>query len=160
MFRSSLVRIVSILRPLPGAIRGVRAVSSSFWRASSLKISAESQVQIYAFAQAGSADLCELDFRGEVFSGETQDGEHVDLALFELLPAELHRIGAARNRIAQRAFAFAQIVIAGESVLHVFEGTQCGADIACGGGFLLGGTEILRSLEFTAKENWLRDPTG
>ena len=95
MFRSSLVRIVSILRPLPGAIRGVRAVSSSFWRASSLKIPAESQVQIYAFAQAGSADLCELDFRGKVFPSQAQHSKHIDLPLFQLLPAEFNRVGAA-----------------------------------------------------------------
>ena len=80
--------------------------SNLFWRASSLEITAESQVQIHAFAQAGCADLCELDFRGEVFPSETQDGEHVDLALLELLSAELDRIGAARNCVAKRAFAF------------------------------------------------------
>ena len=83
-----------------------REVSSLFWRASSLEITAESQVQVHAFAEAGGANLCELDFRGEVFPSETQDGEHVDLALFELLPAELDRIGAARNCVAKRAFAF------------------------------------------------------
>src|SRR6266481_3606829 len=135
-------------------------MSSSFWRASSLEITAEGQVQIYAFAEARSADLRQLNFCGEVFPGKAQDCEHVDLALFELLPAKLHRIGTARNRIAQRAFAFAQIVIAGESVLHVFEGTQRRAHVTRGSGFLFGGTEILRSLEFTAKENWLCDPTG
>src|SRR4029453_19245669 len=66
--------------------------SNLFWRASPREITAERQVQIHAFAQAGCANLCELDFRGEVFPGETQNGKHVDLALFELLPAELHRI--------------------------------------------------------------------
>src|SRR5678816_3588154 len=54
--------------------------SNLFWRASSLEITAEGQVQIHALAQAGCANLGELDFRGEVFPGETQDGEHVDLA--------------------------------------------------------------------------------
>ena len=125
-----------------------------------LEITAEGQIQIHALAEAGGADLSELDFRGKVFPSETQDGEHIDLALFELLPAELHRIGTARNRVAQRAFAFAQIVIAGESVFHVFERAQRGAHVACGGGFLLGGAEILRSLEFTAEENRLCDPSG
>ena len=80
--------------------------SNLFWRASSLEITAQGQVQIHALAEAGGADLGELDFRGEVFPSETQDREHVGLALFELLPAELHRIGTARNRVAQRAFAF------------------------------------------------------
>src|SRR6476646_4340132 len=134
--------------------------SNLFWRASSIEITAEGQVQIHAFAQAGCANLRELDFRGEVFAGETQDGEHVDLALFELLPAELHRIGAARNRVAQRAFAFAQIVIGGESVFDLFERAQRGSHIACGGGLLLGGAEILRSFKFAAKENRLCDPSG
>src|SRR6476660_9361670 len=134
--------------------------SNLFWRASSLEITAESQVQIHAFAEAGGTNLCELNFRGEVFSSETQDGEHVDLALFELQPSELHRIGAARNCVAQRAFAFAQIIIAGESIFDVLERVQRGAHVTCGGGFLLGGAEILRRLEFTPKENRLRDPTG
>src|SRR4029077_14274624 len=84
-----------------------RNVSISFpRRTSSLEITAEGQVQIHAFAQAGGADLSELDFRGKVFPDETQDGEHIDLALVELLPAELHRIGTARNCVAKRAFAF------------------------------------------------------
>src|SRR5438128_7649493 len=160
MFRSSLVRIVSILRLVPGAIRGAQEVSSSFWRASSLEITAESQVQIYAFAEAGSADLRQLNFCGEIFTGKTQDGEHVDLALFKLLPAKFHGVGTARNRVAQRAFAFMQIVVVSESVFHIFERAQCGADIACGGGFLLGGAEILRSLEFTPEENWLSYSSG
>ncbi len=104
--------------------------------------------------------MCKLDFCGEVFTGETQDSEHVDLALFELLPAEFDGVGAARNRVAQRAFAFAQIVIAGESVLHVFERAQRRPYVACGRSFLLSGTEILSCLEFTAKENWLGDSAG
>src|SRR4029077_7537132 len=37
---------------------------------------------------------------------------------------------------------------------------QRGAHVACGGGFLLGRAEILRSFKFTAKENRLRDSTG
>ena len=99
-----------------------------------------------------------MNFRGKIFSGETQGGEHIDLTLFQLLPAELHRLATARDRVAQRAFAFVQIVIAGESVFHVFERTQRDAHVACGGCFLLGGAEILRSLEFTAEEDRLRDP--
>src|SRR6476620_3322254 len=108
--------------------------SNLFWRASSIEITAERQVQVHAFAEAGCANLCELDFRGEVFPGETQDGEHVDLALFELLPAELDRIGAARNRVAQRAFAFTQIVIAGKSIFHFLERAQRVAHVTCSGG--------------------------
>src|SRR6476619_5468307 len=84
-----------------------RKVSSSFSQhVGALEITAEGQVQIHAFAEAGGADLSELDFRGKVFPDETQDGEHIDLALVELLPAELHRIGTARNCVAKRAFAF------------------------------------------------------
>ncbi len=90
-------------------------VSSSFWRASSLEIATEGQVQIYTFAETGGADLCELDFRGEVFPSETQDGEHVDLALFKLQPCEFHGVGTARNRVGQCVFAFTQIVIAGHT---------------------------------------------
>src|SRR5437762_11533669 len=65
-----------------------RELASSFWGASALEVAAEGQVQVHAFAQAGSADLRQLDFCGKILSGETQDGEHVDLALFELLPAK------------------------------------------------------------------------
>ena len=126
----------------------------------SLEITAESQVQIHALAEAGSADLSELDFRGEIFPGETQDGEHVDLALLELLSAELHRFGTARNSRAKRAFAFAKIVIGGECIFHFLERAQRVAHVTRGGGFLLGGAKILRSLEFTAKENRLRDSTS
>src|SRR5207249_7452926 len=126
----------------------------------SLEITAEGQVQIHAFAEAGSADLGELDFCGEVFPGKAQDCKNVDLTLFELLPAKLHRIGTARNRIAQRTFAFTEIIIAGKSVFYVFKRAQSRTHIACCSGFLLGGTEILRSLKFTAKENRLRDSSG
>src|SRR6266487_255590 len=41
------------------------------------EIAAEREVQVHAFAQSGGSDLCELDFCGEVFPSETQDGEHV-----------------------------------------------------------------------------------
>ena len=71
-----------------------------------LEITAEGQIQIHALAEAGGADLSQLDFCREVFPSETQDGEHIDLALVELLPAELHRIGTTRNCVAKRAFAF------------------------------------------------------
>src|SRR4030095_6450021 len=120
----------------------------------------ERQVQVHTFAEAGGTDLSELDFRSEVLPGKAQDGEHVDLALFELLPAEFHGVSTARNRVGQGALAFAQIRIAGESIFYIFECAQRGTHIACGSGFLLGGTEILRSLKFTTKENWLSDPTG
>src|SRR5438046_7184436 len=122
------------------------------------EIAAKRQVQVHAFAQAGGADLGQLDFCGEIFPGKPQDREHVDLALFELLPAEFHGVGTARNRVGQRAFAFAQVVIACESVFYVFERSQRGAHVACRGGFLLGGAKILRSLKFTAEENRLSDP--
>ena len=62
--------------------------------------------------------------------------------------------------VAKRAFAFAQIVITGECIFHFLERAQRVAHVSRGGGFLLGGAKILRSLEFTAKENRLRDPTG
>jgi hypothetical protein len=81
--------------PTVGAIRGAQEVSSSFWRASSLEITAKGEVQVHAFPKMRGADLCELDFRSEVFPRKTQDSEHVDLALFELLPAEFNRVGAA-----------------------------------------------------------------
>src|SRR5438046_1600046 len=122
------------------------------------EIAAKRQVQVHAFAQAGGADLGQLDFCGEIFPGKPQDREHVDLALFELLPAEFHGVGTARNRVSQRAFAFAQVVIACESVFHVFERSHRGAHVACRGGFLVGGAKILRSLKFTAEENRLSDP--
>src|SRR5260370_11962657 len=86
---------IANVRPLPGATRGLREVSSSFWRASSREITAKGEIQVHAFPKTRGADLCELDFRGEVFPGKAQDGEHVDLALFELLPAEFNRVGAA-----------------------------------------------------------------
>src|SRR3954451_2982953 len=135
-------------------------LSSFSWRAGSLEITAKGQVQIRAFAEAGSADLSQLDVCGEAFTRQTQDGEHIDLALSELLPSKLHRLGAARNRVGQRAFAFAHIVIAGESVFHIFECAQRSAHVASGGGFLFGGAKILRSFKFTTEENWLRDPGG
>src|SRR3954452_5046836 len=124
------------------------------------EVTAKSEIQIYTFAETGSADLSELDFRDEIFSGETQDGEHVDLALLELLSAERHRFSTAGNYGAKRSFAFAQIVITGECIFHFLERAQRVAHVSRGGGFLLGGTKILRSLEFTAKENRLRDPTS
>src|SRR6478735_1669205 len=59
-----------------------RKVSSSFFRrASSLEITAEGQVQIHPFAKSRGLDLGELNFCGKVFPRETQDGEHIDLAL-------------------------------------------------------------------------------
>src|SRR5438874_1680488 len=122
------------------------------------EIAAEYEVQVHPLAQSGGADLGQLDFCGEIFPGKPQDREHVDLALFELLPAEFHGVGTARNRVGQRAFAFAQVVIACESVFHVFERSQRGTHVACRGGFLLGGAKILRSLKFTAEENRLRNP--
>src|SRR5438876_3682629 len=120
-------------------------------------MTAGGQVQIHTFAETGSSYLCELDFRGKVFVGETQDGKHVGLALFELLPAEFHRVSAARNGVAQCAFAFTQIVIVSESVFHVFERAQRRPDIARGGGFLLGSAKVLCSLEFSTEENRLSD---
>src|SRR5438067_11795114 len=135
-------------------------MSNSFWRAGSLEITAESQVQVYAFPEAGSADLSQLDFGSEVFAGETQHSKHIDLPLFELLPAEFNRGSAAGNYGAKRSFAFAQIVITGECIFHFLERAQRVAHVSRGRGFLLGGAKILRSLEFTAKENRLRDPTG
>jgi hypothetical protein len=39
-----------------------------------LKVSAEGEMQVHAFAQAGGSDFCEFDFRAEVFAGEAQDG--------------------------------------------------------------------------------------
>src|SRR5436309_13615559 len=122
------------------------------------EIAAEYEVQVHPLAQSGGADLGQLDFWGEIFPGKPQGREHVDLALFELLPAEFHGVGTARNRVGQRAFAFAQVIIACESVFHVFERSQRGAYVACRGGFLLCGAKILRSLKFTAEENRLRDP--
>src|SRR6266576_7278922 len=123
---------------------------ASFWQAGSLEITAKGQVQVHSFAKTRGADLRVLDFRGEVFTGETQDGEHVGLALFELLPAEFHRVSAARNGVAQCAFAFTQIVLVSESVFHIFDRAPRRPDVARGGGFLLGGAEVLRSLKFTA----------
>src|SRR3954470_10514890 len=128
--------------------------------ARSFEITAEGEIQIHTFTEAGSADLSELDFRYEIFSGETQDGEHVDLALLELLSAERHRFSTAGNYSAKRAFAFAQIVITRECIFHFLKRAQRVAYVNRGRGFLLGGTQILRSLEFTAKENRLRDPAG
>src|SRR3954463_9962784 len=128
--------------------------------ARSFEVTAEGEIQIYTFTEAGSADLSELDFRYEIFSGETEDGEHVDLALLGLLSAERHRFSTAGNYGAKRAFAFAQIVITRECIFHFLKRAQRVAYVNRGRGFLLGGTQILRSLEFTAKENRLRDPAG
>src|SRR6266566_5813739 len=133
---------------------------ASFWQAGSLEVTAESQVQVHPFAKTRGTDLRVLDFRGEVFTGETQDGEHVGLALFELLPAEFHRVSAARNGVAQCAFAFTQIIIVSESVFHIFERAQRRPDVARGGGFLLGSAKILCSFEFAAEENRLSDSGG
>ena len=49
------------------------------------EITAEGKVQVGALAQAGGTDFGEFDLRGQVFSGEPQDGEHVRLALVEPL---------------------------------------------------------------------------
>src|SRR3954463_7803476 len=138
------------------------AISRSLFRqhARPFEITAKSEIQIYTFAEAGSADLSELDFRYEIFSGETQDGEHVDLALLELLSAERHRLSTAGNYRAKGTFAFAQIVITRECIFHFLKRAQGVADVNRGRGFLLGGAKILRSLEFTAKENRLRDSTS
>jgi len=78
-----------------------------------------------------------LDFCGQVFTGETQDSEHVDLALFELLSTEFHGVGTARNRVGQRAFAFAQVVVIGQCIFDILERAQGDADILRCGGFLL-----------------------
>src|SRR5215211_969570 len=135
--------------------------SQSFCRrAGSLEVTAEGQVQVHSFVKTRGTDLRILDFRGEIFPGKTQDGEHVDLALFELLPAERHRFSTTGNYGAKRSFAFAQIVITGECIFHFLERAQRVAHVSRGRSFLLGGAKILRSLEFTAKENRLRDPTG
>ena len=80
--------------------------------------------------------------------------------LLELLAAELHRRAAVRDHVAERAFAFAQVVIAGQRVLHVLEGAERDADVARGGGFLLGGADVLRGLEFATEKDRLRDPAG
>ena len=74
------------------------------------------------------------------------------LPLFELLAAQLHADGGIRDDLGQRAFAFAQVVIVSERVLHVLEGAQRGAGVAGGGGFLLGGADVLHGLEFTTEE--------
>ena len=75
-------------------------------------------------------------------------------------PPSFTLVAVFETDVAQRAFAFAQVVIASERVFHVLEGAQRGADVAGGGGFLLGGADVLRGLEFTAEENRLRDPSG
>src|SRR3954466_7445003 len=128
--------------------------------ARSFEITAEGEIQIYTFTEAGSADLSELDFRYEIFSRETQNGKHVDLALLELLSAERHRLSTAGNYGAKRAFAFAQIVITRECIFHFLKRAQRVADVSRSRGFLFGGAKILRSLEFSAEKNRLRDPTG
>ena len=135
-------------------------MSSSFRCACSFEITTKSQIQVYAFAQTGGADLRVLNFRGEVFTGETQDCEHVTLALFQLLPAEFHGISAARDRGSQCTLAFTKIVIVSEGVFHIFECAQCVAYVTRSGGFLLRGAKILCGLEFTAEENWLSNPGG
>ena len=76
-----------------------------------------------AFAEARGANLRELNLCREIFAGQAEDGEHVDLALFQLLPAEFYRVRAAGNCITQRAFAFAKIVIISESVFYIFKCT-------------------------------------
>src|ERR1700756_5761449 len=106
--------------PLPPSIVK-QEMSNSFWCARPREITAEGEVEVYAFTKSGSPHLCVLNFRSEVFSSETQDSEHVDLTLFQLLSAEFYRIGAARNRVAQRAFAFTKVVIVSEGVFHIFK---------------------------------------
>ena len=64
-------------------------------------------MQVHAFAQAGGADLCQLNLRGEVFAGKAEDGERVDLPLLELFAAQLYADGGIRDDLGQRAFAFA-----------------------------------------------------
>jgi hypothetical protein len=49
--------------------------------ASSREITAESEIEVYVFAQTRGANLCELKLGGEIFSGEPQNGKHIDLAL-------------------------------------------------------------------------------
>src|SRR4029077_8093194 len=82
------------------------------------------------------------------------------MALVELLAAKLYAVGAARDHLSQRAFAFAQVVIADEGIFYVLERTQRGAHIARGRGLLLGGADALRGLEFTAEKDRLSDSGG
>src|ERR1700747_3051816 len=145
--------------PLPPSIVK-QEMSNSFWCARPREITAEGQVEVYAFTKSGRPHLCVLNFRSEVFSSETEDGEHVDLALFQLLPAEFYRVGAAGNGVTQCAFAFTQVVIASEAVFDIFERAQSEAYVTCGGSFLLGGAKVLRSLEFTTEKNRLGDGGG
>src|SRR5437764_10827968 len=77
-----------------------------------------------------------------------------------MLASDRHRFSDTGNYGRKRSFAFAQIVITCECITHVMERAQRVALVRRGRGFLLGGAKILRSLEFTAKENRLRDPTG
>src|SRR3954468_7386054 len=105
--------------------------------ARSFEVTAEGEIQIYTFTEAGSADLSELDFRYEIFSGKTEDGEHVDLALLEMLSAERHRFSTAGNYGAKRAFAFAQIVITRECIFHFLKCAQRVGYVNRGSGFLL-----------------------
>src|SRR5438552_3622625 len=82
------------------------------------------------------------------------------MALVELLTAELHAVGAGRDHFPQCAFAFAQVVIAGESVFHVFKSAQRCAGIDRGGRFLLGSADILNGLELTAEKDRLCSAGG
>src|ERR1700757_5397819 len=109
--------------PLPPSIVK-QEMSNSFWCARPREITAEGEVEVYAFTKSGSPHLCVLNFRSEVFSSETQDSEHVDLALFQLLLADFYRVGAAGNCVSQCAFAFTQIVVVGQRVFHVFKCAQ------------------------------------
>lgn len=70
------------------------------------------------------------------------------------------RGGTVLEQVAQRAFAFAQVVVVSESVFHVFKGAQRGSGVARGRSFLLGGADVLRGLEFSAEEDRLGDPGG
>src|SRR5262249_41074483 len=135
-------------------------MSSSFLCACSFVISAEIDIQFDSSTETRGANLCELNLCGEIFSGEAQDGEHVDLALFQLLPTEFYRVGAAGNCVTQGAFALTQIVIVSEGVFHLLKRAQGRAHVAGGGGFLLGGAKILRSLKFTTEKDRLGDASG
>src|SRR5436190_2114808 len=90
-------------------------------QASSFEITTEGEEEVHAFAQAGGANFGEFDLGGEVFTAQAEDGEHIGLALIELLAAQSHGIAAGGNHLGERAFAFAEVIIASERVLDVFE---------------------------------------
>src|SRR5437764_13440308 len=77
-----------------------------------------------------------------------------------MLASDRHRFSDTGNYGRKSCFSFAKIVITGECIFHFLERAQRVAHVSRGRGFLLGGAKILRSLEFTAKENRLRDPPG